>query len=91
MIVGSDVAVSDSGHDSSLLSIINTWCNVTGVLYTQILSYCVRGAPVCGSDLWEHRAISWLRPDLVHVRVRKIDNIVVNHNIFHCDITSLGI
>ena len=51
----------------------------------------VRSEPVCGRDLWEHRAISRLGPNWVHVRVREIDNIVVNQNISQCDKTSLGI
>ena len=51
----------------------------------------VRGEPVYGRDLSKHRAISRLGPNWVHVRVREIDNIVVNQDISQCDKTSLGI
>ena len=51
----------------------------------------VMGEPGYGRDLSEHRAISRLRPNWVHVRVREIDNIVVNQDISQCDKTSLGI
>ena len=51
----------------------------------------VRGEPVYDRDLSEHRAISWLGPNWVQLRVQEIDNIVVNQDISHCDKTSLGI
>ena len=51
----------------------------------------VRGQPVYGRDLSEYRAISQLGPNWVHVRVRGIDNIVVNQDIAQCNKTSLGI
>ena len=51
---------------------------------------CVSGEPVYGRDLSEHRAISQLRPNWVHVRVREIDKIVVNQDISQCDKTLLG-
>ena len=51
----------------------------------------VRGELVYGRDLSEHRAISRLGPNWVHIRVREIDNIVVNQDIAQYDKTSLGI
>ena len=39
--------------------------------------FTVRGKPVYGRDLSEHRAISSLGPNWVHVQVQEIDNIVV--------------
>ena len=51
----------------------------------------VGGEPVYGRDLSDHRAISRLGPNSVHVRVREIDNIVVNQDVSYCDKTSLGI
>ena len=53
--------------------------------------YFVRGEPVYGRDLSEHRAISRLGPNWVHVRVQEIDNNIVNQDISNCDKTSLGI
>ena len=51
----------------------------------------VRGEPVYGRDLSEHRAISRLGPNWVHVWVRETNNIVVNQDISKCDKTALGI
>ena len=51
----------------------------------------VRGEPLCGRDLSEHGAISWVGPTWIHIWVREIDNIVVNQDISQCNKTSLGI